>query len=73
VFNNTRHHYTQPVSIRSDLEQLAEEQRTLPDRRAQLVAAARNLNMTWREIAIILDMTEQGLIKADKAWRERHK
>ncbi|SIN72981.1 hypothetical protein SAMN05443544_0593 [Agromyces cerinus subsp. cerinus] len=28
--------------------------------------------MTWREIAIILDMTEQGLIKADKAWRERH-
>lgn len=64
--------YAHPVSIRSDLEQLAEEQRTLPDRRAQLVAAARNLGMTWREIAIILDMTEQGIIKADKAWRERH-
>lgn len=64
--------YDQRVSIRSDLEQLAEEQRTLPDRRAQLVNAARNLGMTWREIATILDMTEQGLIKADKAWRERH-
>ena len=65
--------YAQPVSTRSDLEAIAEEQRTLPDRRAQAVNAARNLGMTWREIAIILNMTEQGLIKADKAWRQRNK
>lgn len=61
------------MSIRSDLEALAKEQRTLPDRRGKAVAAARALGMTWREIAIILDMTEQGIIKADKAWRERQK
>jgi hypothetical protein len=41
------------------------------DRRSELVARARREGLTWREIAIILDMTEQGLIKAHKAWLTR--
>lgn len=57
--------------ILDDLEALAEEQRTLPDRRAQAVAAAREQKMTWREIAGILNMTEHGLIKAHHAWQQR--
>jgi transposase len=48
-------------------------QRSFPDRRATLVDQARREGMTWREIAHILDMTEHGLIKADKAWKERGK
>lgn len=51
---------------------MAELQRTLPDRRAQLVHKARQHGLTWREIALILNMTEQGLIKADRQWRERN-
>jgi transposase len=61
------------VGTRDDLEALAEQQQTLRDRRAALVAEARAQGMTWREIATILDMTQQGLIKADKAWKERGK
>ena len=61
------------MGIREELTQLAELQRALPDRRAALVDRARLAGMTWREIAKILDMTEQGLIKADRMWRERGK
>lgn len=46
-------------------------QRMLPDRRAWLVDRARREGMTWREIAKILEMTEHGLQKADRLWRER--
>ena len=41
------------------------------DRRCELVARARREGMTWREIGVILGMTQQGLIKAHKAWLER--
>jgi DNA-directed RNA polymerase specialized sigma24 family protein len=61
------------VGIKDELRALAELQRSLPDKRAALVDRARLAGMTWREIAKILDMTEQGLIKADRAWRERGK
>jgi transposase len=61
------------VGIRDDLRALAQVQRSFPDRRATLVDQARREGMTWREIAHILDMTEHGLIKADKAWKERGK
>jgi len=61
------------VGITDDLRAMAELQRSLPDRRAALVDRARREGMTWREISYILDMTEQGLIKADKAWRARGK
>ena len=61
------------MGIREELRALAEEQRSFPDRRAATVDRARQSGMTWRQIAIILDMTEQGLIKADKMWRERGK
>ena len=59
------------VGIRDELHALAEMQRMLPDRRACLVDRARREGMTWREIAKILDMTEHGLQKADRQWRER--
>jgi transposase len=61
------------VSIRDDLVALAKQQQTVRDRRASLVAEARRQGMTWREIASILDMTQQGLIKAQRAWEARGK
>ena len=61
------------MGIKDELRALAEVQRTLPNKRAALVDRARREGMTWREIAKILDMTEPGLIKADKAWKERGK
>jgi transposase len=56
--------------IRRDLESVAAYQHNLPRVRAEAVDAARKAGMTWREIASILNMTEHGLIKADKKWRE---
>jgi transposase len=56
--------------IRKNLVYVAGYQRNLPNVRAEAVDAARKAGMTWREIASILDMTEHGLIKADKKWRE---
>lgn len=61
------------MGIREDLYEIAEQQRTLLDRRAELVEEARNNGMTWREIASILDMTEQGLMKARRTRNEREK
>lgn len=53
------------------MRQFKAEQASMVDRRSELVARARREGLTWREIAIILDMTEQGLIKAHKAWLTR--
>lgn len=57
--------------IRDDLETVAAYQRNLPTVRAEAVQAARDAGLTWREIARILDMTEHGLIKAQRLYRER--
>lgn len=56
--------------VRSELSKSYE----LLKRRGELVAAARSQEppMTWREIAGILGMTEQGLIKAQKAHSARN-
>jgi len=56
-------------TIRANLETVAAYQHNLPSVRAESVDAARKSGMTWREIAGILNMTEHGLIKADKKWR----
>lgn len=56
--------------VRAKLEEVARLQRELPTMRAEAVAEARAEKMTWREIAAILDMTERGVIAADKKWRE---
>ena len=47
---------------------VANYQRNLPNTRAEAVAKAREEGITWREIASILDMTEHGVIKAQKKW-----
>ncbi|MBW8764518.1 MAG: hypothetical protein JF592_18390 [Microbacterium sp.] len=52
---------------REKLRAIAAEQdkaRTLPERRTQAVAAARDAGMTWREASVILGMTTEGLRKA---------
>lgn len=56
--------------IRDDLERVAAFQHNMSSVRAEAVDAARKAGITWREIAAILGMTEHGLIKADKKWRE---
>ena len=61
------------MGIKNELRTLAQEQRSIVNRRATLVDRARQEGLTWREIAGILDMTQQGLIKADKSWRARGK
>jgi hypothetical protein len=53
--------------LRSEMESLANEQRDMPLRRAELVQRARQDGITWNEIAQIFDMTPHGLIKAAKA------
>jgi hypothetical protein len=63
--------YFMTDQIRKNLAYVASTQRNLPDVRAEAVDEARKAGMTWREIASILDMTEHGLIKADKKWRQR--
>lgn len=51
---------------RAALVALADEQRTFPERRRAAVEQARSGDapMTWREIAMLLGMTEAGLRKA---------
>ena len=61
------------MGIKNELRTLAQEQRSIVNRRAALVDRARQEGLTWREIAGILDMTQQGLIKADRTWRARGK
>ena len=53
-------------SIRENLTVIAENQRELPKLRSKWVTKAREAGMTWREIARLLDMTEHGIIKAQK-------
>ena len=50
---------------RADLVALANESRTFPDRRRAAVLRARSgpNKLTWREIAMLLNMTEGGLRK----------
>lgn len=62
--------YTKSMTIKDDLERIANYQRNLPNVRAEAVDAARHEGMTWREIGGILNMTEHGLIKADKKWKD---
>jgi hypothetical protein len=59
------------VGIRDELREFKELDASMLDRRCELVARARREGMTWREIGVILGMTQQGLIKAHKAWLER--
>lgn len=54
--------------IREDLKAIADYQQRFPGVRAEAVQAARDAGMTWREIAGILNMTEHGLIKAQKKY-----
>lgn len=61
------------VGIRDELRAVADMQRSLRNRRAAVVERARAEGLTWREISGILDMTQQGLIKAHKAWEARGK
>jgi predicted transcriptional regulator len=51
---------------RKELEHIAARMRNLPTVRAEYVAKARAEGATWREIAGILGMTENGLIKAQQ-------
>ena len=59
--------------IREDLKTIAAQQHNLPTIRAEAVQAARDAGMTWREIAGILNMTEHGLIKAQKKYNNGKK
>lgn len=44
----------------------------LLDERGRLVAEAREAGMTYREIAGLLEMTETGLRKSQRAYEARH-
>lgn len=60
--------------IREDLLRVREELDRIPDllnERARLVGEARE-QMTWREVADILGMTETGLRKHQRAYEKRH-
>jgi hypothetical protein len=58
------------AKIRSDLVEIAAYRRNHPYVQGEAVDAARAANLTWREIAHLLDMTEHGLIKAQRRYRE---
>lgn len=61
--------------IREDLLRVREELDRIPDllnERARLVGEARE-QMTWREVADILGMTETGLRKHQRAYEKRHR
>jgi hypothetical protein len=60
--------------IRQELRDLAaefEKARALVDKRFELVEKARAAGMTWNEAAIILNLTQNGLIKAQKDGESR--
>lgn len=63
--------YTIGVSVRDDLETVAAYQRNLPSVRGEAIDAARAEGVTWREIAALLGMTENGAHKAHAAWKVR--
>ena len=58
------------MTTREDLERIANHYRNLPGIRAEAITKARAEGMTWREIASLLEMTEHGVIKADRVHRE---
>lgn len=60
--------------LRRELRKVASDMaRTdaLLEKRGKFVAEARGSQMTWREIAGLLGMTEHGLIKSQRAWEKR--
>ena len=60
--------------IRDDLRRVREELDRIPDllnERARLVGEARE-QLTWRETADLLGMTETGLRKHQRAYEKRH-
>ena len=57
------------MTTRDDLEKIANYQRNTPTLRYELVERARAEGITWREIAAILEMSEQGIVKAQKAHK----
>lgn len=63
--------YTGGMSTREDLEKVANCRRNLPDIQGETVARAREEGITWREIARILDVTERGVIKTQRAYEAR--
>lgn len=61
------------MSAREDLEEVASYQRNLPSVRGEAIKAARAEKVTWREIASILGMTENGVHKAYIKWKTARK
>ena len=61
--------YAIHMSVRDDLETVASYQRNLPNTRGEAIEAARAEGVTWREIAGLLDMTENGAHKAYNTWK----
>ena len=63
--------YSTGMSVRDDLTTVATYMRNLPDVRGEAIDAARREGVTWREIAALLGMTENGVHKAHAAWVKR--
>ena len=59
------------MSAQDDLETIAAYRRNLPQLQGETIAAARDDGMTWRDIARILDITERGAYKVQRAWEAR--
>lgn len=58
------------MDVRKNLKEIADAMDELPKARGEAIQAARDDDVTWREIASILGMTENGTHKAYKAWKE---
>lgn len=58
------------MDVLEELDRIANFYRSLPIMRAEAVTKARAEGITWREIAKHLEMTEHGVIRADRAYRE---
>ena len=59
------------MTTRDDLDTIGNYRRNLPTTQGETVARARAEGITWREIAELLGMTEQGLLKAQRVYQER--
>jgi DNA-directed RNA polymerase specialized sigma24 family protein len=59
------------MSAKDDLEMVANYYRNLPDVRGEAIEAARAEGVKWREIAAILEMTENGVHKAYQTYQAR--
>ncbi|WP_025104748.1 hypothetical protein [Microbacterium paraoxydans] len=63
-----------PDEIREELRHIAEELARLEElreHRDQVIAQAREANLTQREVALLLQMTERGVSKALTSYRQR--